>query len=295
MGQIRVGVSGWTYPEWRGKFYPKGLVQKRELEYISERMNSVEINGSFYSLQRPDSYRKWADATPSDFVFSLKGSKYITSLKKLSDVRIPVANFFASGPLVLGKKLGPIIWQFPAWLKYDRTTIDDFLKLLPRNFRQAAELAAENSLKHDREWFDTAARHKIRHAFEPRHPSFFAADFITLLRKHNAALVIADTAGKFPYATDLTADFVYLRLHGATDLYASGYSAAELKKLAEQIKKWSLGKPSDDKHRIAKPWKGSIQRDVYVYFDNSMNGHAPFDAMSLLKLLTKNNEAGHRI
>lgn len=147
MAQIRIGVSGWTYPEWQGKFYPKGLVQKRELEYLAERVNSIEINGSFYSLQLPESYEKWAAATPDDFVFSLKGSKYVTSLKKLSDVRVPVANFFASGPLVLGKKLGPIIWQFPAWLKYDRDKIEEFLKLLPQNFKQAVELASENTLK----------------------------------------------------------------------------------------------------------------------------------------------------
>jgi uncharacterized protein YecE (DUF72 family) len=295
MGQIRIGVSGWTYPEWRGKFYPKGLVQKRELEYLAERMNSIEINGSFYSLQRPESYRKWAASTPDDFVFSLKGSKYITSLKKLSDVRIPVANFFASGPLVLGKKLGPIIWQFPAWLKYDRLKIDEFLQLLPRNFRQAAELATENTLRDDRKWLDTAARHKIRHAFEPRHPSFFTADFIQLLRKHNAALVIADTAGKFPYATDLTADFVYLRLHGATDLYASGYGEKELKDLAARINKWSAGKPSDNKGLIAKPWKEAVKRDVYVYFDNSMDGHAPFDAVRLTDLLSEQNKAGGHV
>src|SRR5688572_25164571 len=131
MSEIRIGVSGWSYPEWRGNFYPKGLVQRRELEYASRQMNSIEINGSFYSLQSPDSYRKWAAATPDDFLFALKGSKFITHTKKLKEARVPLANFFASGVLLLGEKLGPILWQLPPWFRFDRETIGDFLDLLP--------------------------------------------------------------------------------------------------------------------------------------------------------------------
>src|SRR5688572_6833079 len=147
MSQLRIGVSGWTYPEWRGVFYPSGLVQKRELEYVGGRMNSVEINGSFYSLQSPESYKKWAAAVPDDFVFALKGSKFITHTKKLRDVRVALANFFASGILLLGDKLGPILWQFAPWLRFDAEIMDEFLDLLPRTTSEAAGLARENTIK----------------------------------------------------------------------------------------------------------------------------------------------------
>src|SRR5580765_2365227 len=224
MGEIRIGISGWKYEPWRGIFYPKGLQQRRELEYASRQMNSIELNGSFYSLQRPASYQKWHDETPDDFVFAVKGSKYISHEKKLNDIEKPLANFFASGVLLLGEKLGPILWQFPPWWPYDRKRISSFLKLLPKTSKKASELAAEHTLtKKDWIWTDVIVKTKIRYAFEPRHPSFFMPDFIELLRKHNAALVFADTAGKWPSSEDLTADLIYCRLHGSKELYASGY------------------------------------------------------------------------
>jgi len=281
--QLRIGVSGWNYNFWRGKFYPKGLVQKRELEYASRQMNSIEINGTFYSLQRPASYQKWHDETPDDFLFAVKGGMYLTHRKRLNDIRQPLANFFASGLLLLGKKLGPILWQLPPWLPFERDRVTEFLKLLPRTSTAASKLAHEHNLKR-KDWIapDAVARTRIRYAFEPRHESFFCEDFVELLRKHNAALVIADTAGEFPYAEDLTADFIYIRLHGSAELYTSGYSNEELDRWAGRIKKWRGGvQPSDAVKISNKNYLPRKQRDVFVYFDNSIKEHAPFDAISL--------------
>ena len=281
--QTRIGISGWAYDFWRGEFYPKGLLQRRELEYASRQMNSIEINGSFYSLQRPASYQKWHDQTPEDFVFAVKGGMYLTHRKRLVDIRQPLANFFASGVLLLGKKLGPILWQLPPWLPYDRSRMSEFLRMLPRTSTAASKLAHEHDLK-KKDWIsaDAVAKTKIRYAFEPRHQSFFTEDFIELLRKHNAALVLADTAGKFPYAEDMTADFIYIRLHGSEELYASGYSKEELDRWASRIKKWRAGvQPSDAAKISKKSYKPREPRDVYVYFDNDIKVHAPFDAISL--------------
>ena len=281
--QTRIGISGWAYDFWRGEFYPKGLLQRRELEYASRQMNSIEINGSFYSLQRPASYQKGHDQTPEDFVFAVKGGMYLTHRKRLVDIRQPLANFFASGVLLLGKKLGPILWQLPPWLPYDRSRMSEFLRMLPRTSTAASKLAHEHDLK-KKDWIsaDAVAKTKIRYAFEPRHQSFFTEDFIELLRKHNAALVLADTAGKFPYAEDMTADFIYIRLHGSEELYASGYSKEELDRWASRIKKWRAGvQPSDAAKISKKSYKPREPRDVYVYFDNDIKVHAPFDAISL--------------
>ena len=287
MSEMRIGISGWRYEPWRGVFYPKGLQQRRELEYASREMNSIEINGTFYSLQRPASFTKWHDETPDDFVFAVKGSRYITHLKKLDDIRQPLANFFASGVLRLGKKLGPILWQFPPWWPYDRDRLKEFLKMLPRTSKKASEFAHEHDLtKKDWIWTDAVAKTKIRYAFEPRHPSFFVPDFVELLRKHNAALVFADTAGKWPYFEDLTADFIYCRLHGAKELYASGYTDEELDRWAARIKKWKTGKQPRDARLVTKEkFKASESRDVYVYFDNDIKVHAPFDAIKLAEKL----------
>ena len=285
MSDLRIGVSGWNYPEWCGGFYPKGLVQKRELEYASRQMNSIEINGSFYSLQSPASYKKWAAATPDDFVFSLKGSKFITHNKKLKDVRTPLANFFASGVLELGAELGPILWQFPPWFKFDAETIREFLDLLPRNTAEAEKLSQENTIaSSEKKSTKAIADVELRYAFEPRHESFFSPEFVELLRSRNAALTISDTGGKWPYAEDVTADFLYIRLHGET-LYMSDYSDKSLDKWARRIRSWQRGGEPRDAEKITarKPAKSS--RDVYVYFDNSINGHAPHDAVELAKRL----------
>ncbi len=287
MTERRIGISGWTYANWRGDFYPKGLVQKRELEHASRRMNSVEINGTFYSLQRPSSYRKWHDATPDDFVFALKGSKYITHRKSLKDIRQPLANFFASGLLVLGRKLGPILWQFPPWFRFDREKLETFLELLPKTSYAAAELALEHNLtRKDWIWLEPAAKTKLRYAFEVRHHSFMTREFVSLLRRYNAALCFADTAGRWPYAEDLTSDIVYIRLHGAEELYTSGYTEQQLQWWAERIRLWSKGEQPKDANLVSKStYRVGKSRSVYVYFDNDIEVHAPYDSIRLAKIL----------
>ncbi|HVF31175.1 MAG TPA: DUF72 domain-containing protein [Pyrinomonadaceae bacterium] len=283
MTELRIGISGWNYNFWRGEFYPKGLLQRRELEYASSQMNSIEINGTFYSLQRPASYMKWRDATPDDFIFAVKGGMYLTHRRRLRDIRQPLANFFASGVLQLGKKLGPILWQLPPWLPFEPERMSEFLKLLPRTSTAASKLAYEHDLK-KKDWVapEAIARTPIRYAFEPRHESFFSEDFVRLLRRYNAALVFADAAGKFPYFEDLTADFVYIRLHGSKELYASGYDTEELDRWADRIGKWKRGvQPRDAKLIVADRFKPRVPRDVYVYFDNDIKVHAPFDAINL--------------
>jgi uncharacterized protein YecE (DUF72 family) len=273
MATVRVGISGWTYPHWRGGFYPAGLVHRRELEYASRQMNSVEVNGSFYSLQRPSSFRRWYEETPPGFEFAVKGGRFITHMKKLNDVEGPLANFFASGVLRLAEKLGPVLWQLPPHLAFDHDRVARFLALLPTDTAAAAALAARHDGRMDgRAWTEAEHDGPVRHAFEVRHPSFFTAGFLDLLRDHGAALVVADTAGTWPYAEDLTADFVYVRLHGAERLYAGGYTDAQLDAWALKVRAWHAGGESP---YAAVPGGG---RDVYVYFDNDIDGQAPFDA-----------------
>lgn len=223
---IRIGISGWRYAPWRGEFYPPGLVQRRELEYAAGCFPTIEINGSFYSLQSPDSYTAWHDATPDDFVFAVKGPRYITHLKRLRDVERPLANFLASGVLRLGGKLGPMLWQLPPTLKFDEALIDAFLSALPRDTDAALSLARRRdvALMRGRSALAIDRNRPLRHALEVRHDSFLDRRFVQLLRRHRTALVVADTAGRWPYLEDVTADFLYLRLHGDAQLYVSGYS-----------------------------------------------------------------------
>lgn len=285
--ELRIGISGWTYAGWRGVFYPEGLQQRRELEYASRQFNSIEINGSFYSLQRPTSYASWKDETPPGFVFSVKGSRFITHMKKLREVRTPLANFFASGILRLEEKLGPILWQFPPQLAFSRERFEPFLEMLPRDHSDAAQLARENTIpRPDRVWTEAACAGPIRHALEVRHPSFLDPEFVQLLRSHRVAVVFADSAGLWPYAEDVTADFVYIRLHGAEKLYASGYSDAELEWWAERIGRWANGGEPRDARRVEPRRRAPRRkRPVYVYFDNDQKVHAPFDAMRLVERL----------
>lgn len=259
---VRVGISGWNYPSWRGDFYPKGLVHARELAYVGERMRSVELNGSFYSLQRPTSYQRWRDAVPDDFVFAIKGSRYITYMLRLRDVDQALANFFASGVLALGPKLGPVLWQLPEREEFDADVLDDFLSHLPASTGAALELARRHDARVEgRAWLEIDENRPLRHALEPRARSFESPALISLLRERDVALVAADSAGTWPEFGEQTASFAYARLHGSTDLYASGYSDAELDAWAERIAGWS--------------------GDVYVYFDNDARGRAPHDALAL--------------
>ena len=264
-----------------------GLAHRRELEYASRKVNSIEINGSFYSLQRPSSYAKWHDETPPGFVFAVKGSRFITHMLKLRNAEAALANFFASGLLCLGEKLGPILWQFPERMPADLDRFARFLEALPTTSAAAAEIARGHDVRLDgRAWTEPVADTRIRHAFEIRHPGFLGPDFVALLREHGAALVFADTAGRWPYAEDLTADFVYIRLHGAEHLYASGYTDEQLDWWAARIRDWRRGcEPADRACVSPTAAPRSPTRDVYVYFDNDAKVHAPFDAIRLRERL----------
>jgi uncharacterized protein YecE (DUF72 family) len=267
----RIGISGWTYPPWRGVFFPKGLPHRLELNYASEKLRSIELNGSFYSLQRPTSYRSWYDQTPDDFVFSIKGGRFITHLKKLRDVDTALANFFASGLLALGEKLGPMLWQLPPSLGYDAERLDDFFARLPRSTGEAAYLSRRHDERmKDRSFTTTVIDQPLRHALEVRHDTYKVAGFTQLLRQHQIAAVVADTAGKWPLINEVTADFVYARLHGDKELYVNGYTPEALELWAQRARGWL----ADD-------------RDIYVYFDNDVKVRAPFDAMALQQLLER--------
>ena len=269
MADVRIGISGWTYPPWRGVFYPPGLAHRRELAYAASRLNSIEINGSFYALQKPASYFSWAEQTPPDFVFAVKAGRFITHMKKLRNLEVAAPNFMSSGLLALGAKLGPILWQLPPSLPFDPERIETFISRLPRSTAEAAYLAR----KHDdrmtgRAWTGTDADRPLRHAIEVRHASYETPAFPALLREFGVALVVADTAGKWPKMFDVTADFVYVRLHGAEELYASGYDADALAEWAGRVRGWT-----------------DAGLDVHVYFDNDIKVRAPFDAMALSELL----------
>lgn len=292
-GRALIGISGWRYAPWRGLFYPAGLPQHQELAYASRMLPTLEVNGSFYSLQAPSSWQRWHDATPADFVFSVKGPRYITHLRRLVEVRAPLANFFASGLLLLGPKLGPLLWQFPPSMGFDAARFADFFALLPRDTDQALALARA----HDAKLRHPAVLHaphpqRLRHAVEVRHPSFIDEDFIALLRAHGVAGVVADTAGRWPVLEDLTADFCYLRLHGDQALYASGYSDAALARWADRIDTWRGGGQVADARLAARaPAHASATapapRDVFCYFDNDVKVHAPYDAAHLSALLSE--------
>jgi uncharacterized protein YecE (DUF72 family) len=288
-GRIRIGISGWRYAPWRGKFYPKGLRQKDELAYAAGKFPTVEINGTFYSLQSPDLFRSWAEATPDDFVFAVKGPRFITHMLKLTRSEQPLANFFANGLLTLGPKLGPILWQFPPNFGFNPEKLESFFKLLPRDTAAAAALARSHDHRvKGRTALTIDRKRPLRHAIEIRHDSFRTPDFIALLRKHRIALVCADTV-EWPLLMDLTADFVYCRLHGSEVLYHSGYDDPALKRWAARVAAWAKGEEPKDARRVtAKPpakLAGGKGRDVYVYFDNDAKVRAPVDAERLAQFL----------
>ena len=271
-GRVRVGISGWRYASWRGDFYPRGLPQRRELEYVGERMSTLELNGSFYSLQRPEHYARWRSSVPADFVFAVKGPRYITHMLRMRDAETALANFFASGVLALGRQLGPVLWQLPERERFAPDALGAFLAALPRSTGEALALAEQHDARLEgRSWLEIEADVPIRYALEPRSPSFGEPRAAELLREHAVAMTIADTAGRWPRFDAVTADFVYVRLHGAQDLYASGYTRPELDAWADRIAAWADGAGCPD----------GAPRDVYVYFDNDARGHAPHDAVSL--------------
>ena len=287
MARIHIGISGWRYAPWRGVFYPAGLAQDRELEFASRALPTIELNGSFYSLKTPASYARWHDATPEDFVFAVKGGRYITHMKRLKDVEAPLANFLASGLFNLRRKLGPILWQFPPNFRYDGERMARFLERLPRDTGQALALARGcDARMKGRSRLAVDRVRPLRHAVEIRHESFVDESFIALLRRHRVALVVADTAGKWPYLEDVTTDFVYLRLHGDRKIYASGYTDRALDRWAARIRAWSRGAEPPDANRASdRPPPTRRSRDVYCYFDNDVKVRAPFDAQRLMDKL----------
>lgn len=274
MADIRIGTSGWTYPHWRGPFYPSGLRQRDELGYLSEQLPTVEINGSFYSLQRPSSYQRWHDETPGDFVFAVKGGRYLTHLRKLTEIDTPLANFLASGLLSLGAKLGPILWQLPASLPFHHDRIEAFFRLLPQTCGDAADLAAGCDPTKFERWdqqpvlaVDDRTR-PLRHAIEVRHPSYQCDEFAALCGRYGVAIVLADTAGRWPWIDRPVTDFGYFRLHGSRELYASSYSDEELDSWVQRITGWL---------------QVAGMRNLWIYFDNDAQAHAANDAMRLVK------------
>jgi uncharacterized protein YecE (DUF72 family) len=291
--RIRVGISGWRYEPWRGEFYPEGLPQRLELRYASTIFRIIEINGSFYSLQRPESWRNWYEDTPADFVFSIKGPRFITHILRLGDFERPLANFLASGLLSLDDKLGPILWQFPPQMKFDPARFEPFVRHLPHDTAAALELArdCEAARMKGRSYLQIDQSRPLRHAIEVRNESFLVPEFIELLRRHSVALVIAETARKWPMPRDVTADFMYLRLHGDKELYRSGYRPQAIGRWAERIRAWSAGDEPEDLPegavRVAEPVPHVEDgRDVYCFFDNTdVKLRAPADAQSLMRAL----------
>lgn len=287
MGAIRIGISGWRYEPWRGVFYPEDLVQHRELEFASRALPTIEINGSFYSLQRPESYAAWYEATPRGFMFSVKGNRFITHILRLKDIDGPVANVLASGVFNLREKLGPFLWQFPPNFKFDPERMEHFLSILPHDSEAGLEVARHYEPRMEgKVALDVDKKRKLRHAVEIRHESFMDDAFIALLRKYKVAVVVADTAGKWPYIEDVTADFMYLRLHGDKELYASGYSDEALDRWAARIQAWSGGSQPGDAHLVSsKAPPARKSRDIFCYFDNDIKVRAPFDARRLIEKL----------
>jgi uncharacterized protein YecE (DUF72 family) len=286
-GRIRIGVSGWRYMPWRGNFYPRKLAQARELEYASGIFSSIELNGSFYSLQRPSSYTQWARQTPPGFVFAIKGSRYITHMLRLRNVETALANFLASGLFELGEKLGPFLWQFPPNMQFDPALFEAFFRLLPRTTAAAAVLARRRDERlAGRESLEPQGNRRLRHAIEVRHESFVDPAFIELLRRYRIAWVVADTPRPWPLFEDVTADFIYMRLHGSTELYNSRYTSEELDRWAAVIAAWARGAQPPDARLITKrPPPARASRDVYCYFDNTDKLHAPDNARELMQKL----------
>jgi uncharacterized protein YecE (DUF72 family) len=283
-GVIRVGISGWTYAPWRGVFYPKGLKREAELGYAATHFRAIEINGTFYGMQRPQAFESWAAQVPAEFVFAIKAPRYITHILRLRDARVALANFIASGLLRLGAHLGPILWQFPSNFRFDIKQFERFLRLLPHDTGAAAALGRyhDNRLRAPA-WLDIESRRAMRHAFEIRHESFHCQEFIDLLRAYDVALVCADSVG-WPRLMDVTSDFVYCRLHGSEELYSSNYEHAALNRWAARINAWARGEEPDDAERIGV--KGRPRRlDVFVFFDNDTKVRAPANAMELIRRL----------
>lgn len=291
MSTFHIGISGWRYTPWRGSFYPRGLRQRRELEYASRAVGSIELNGSFYSLQTPERYAVWYAETPDRFLFSVKGPRFITHVKRLREPEQGIANFFASGVLVFRDKLGPLLWQLPPSLKYDPEVIEEFLIQLPKDTDEALAAARHCDEKWRHYPLPQLASERLRHAIEIRHESFLDERFLEQLRRYRIALVMSDSPQRWPYVEDLTSDFVYVRLHGGSELYASGYDDSDLHRWKRRLQYWSQGKQPEDAKLIEYAHHDDHQpREVFCYFDNDVKVRAPFDAYRMMQMLGIDDE-----
>jgi uncharacterized protein YecE (DUF72 family) len=261
-GQIKIGIGGWTFAPWRGVFYPNDLKQKDELAYASRKLTAIEINGTYYGSQKPETFRKWADETPEDFVFSVKGSRFTTNRRVLAEAGESITRFFAQGITELGPKLGPVLWQLPNTKKFDPDDIEAFLALLPA---KADDLP-------------------LRHCIEARHPSFRDPAFAALLRKAGAAVVFADHE-TYPAFADVTADFVYARLQTGSDEVETAYEAPALKAWADRLVTWAEGGRPDDLEYADAAHKAEVKpREVFAFIIHEGKVRAPAGAMALIEL-----------
>jgi len=257
--RIRVGIGGWTYEPWRNNFYPERWPQGRELEYASRQVTSIEVNGTYYSTQKPASFAKWRDETPDDFVFSLKASRYATNRKLLAEAGESIERFVGSGIAELGIKLGPILWQFMPTKRFEPEDFEAFLALLPQRVDGLA----------------------LRHVLDVRHDSFKAPEFLTLARKYKASTVFTDS-DDYPSFADLTGDFVYARLMRADAKLKTGYGPKALDAWAQRAATWAQGGEPDDLPRVDEHGAPAKPRDVFVYFINGAKERAPAAAMALV-------------
>lgn len=283
---IRIGLSGWTYRDWAGPFYPPDLPSQEWLAFVAERFDTVEVNRSFYSLLDPDVYRSWHQTVPDDFVFSIKGSRYITHLKNLREVETPLANFLASGVFELRRKLGPILWQLPPHRRPRQDRLEAFLELLPSTPTEADHLVGRHDGRVSQPVGPSAVAGPLRHVIELRHPDSFTPETAELIRTSGHVIAFSHST-TWPYTEELTSDFVYLRLHGPAELYSSPYGEEGLEWWASRIEAWRRGEEPSDARRIATdaPPRPKI-RDVFVYFDNDSGAHAPRDASRLVEMLS---------
>lgn len=271
MGTIRIGVGGWTYEPWRGLFYPSDLVQKRELEYASRQLTSIEINGTYYGSQKPSSFAKWHDETPDDFVFSVKAPRYAMNRKVLAEAGSSIARFFTSGLTELKNKLGPINWQFLPTKKFEPEDFESFLKLLPRD----------------------ADGRALRHVVEVRHESFHTPDFIALVREYGVGIVIAGDSA-YPQIADVTAPFIYARLMGTKPTEELGYPCAALKVWTDRARAWASGAMPEGLNHVEAPFPDGKLRDVYLYVISGYKALNPAAAVSLIQGLGPNGQLPHR-
>jgi uncharacterized protein YecE (DUF72 family) len=259
---IFVGVGGWVYPDWRDNFYPKGLPQKRELEYAGTHLTAIEINGTYYGSQKPESFRKWREGTPDGFVFAVKGPRFATNRRVLGEAGESIERFFASGVTELKEKLGPVNWQFMATKKFDMGDFEAFLELLPKKVGGLA----------------------IRHVVEVRHDSFKDEAFVALCRKHGVGIVFAADS-EFPLIADVTTDFVYARIMGTSAKEKLGYPASQLKTWAERARDWEKGESPKASMLLAPP-APKKKRDVFVFVISGAKERNPAAAQGIIAALS---------